>query len=176
MGCNDGRTTRELAMNFPERQILAVDFAAMRDTMCPDQKCEKPPPEEIASYARGFPNVKVYNRNSQRLDLRRAPFSSARVLFIDGDHSYRGVKGDTKIALAHLKRRRGGMIVWHDFQDDGPEWMKVYDYVTREIAPDYCVEWIEGTRLAVLRWPPQNAGGYSARNSRARQRGRKSRA
>jgi len=157
MGCNDGRTTRELAMNFPDRRILAVDFAAKRDTLCPEQKGEKPPPEHIARYARGFPNVEIYNRNSQRLDLTRKPFSNARLLFIDGDHSYEGVKADTIIALAHLKRHRAGMIVWHDFQDDAPEWMKVYEYVTREIAPHYYVEWIDTTRLAVLRWSALSA-------------------
>ena len=151
IGCNDGRTTRELAINFPQRRVMAVDFAAKNDTLCTQQKGEKPQPAYIAYFARAFPNVSAFNRNSQRLDFTKRPFSSARFIFIDGDHSYRGVKADTEIALKHLKRHRAGTIVWHDYSDTMPEWMKVYEYVNREIAPYYPVEWIESTWLAVLR-------------------------
>ena len=39
-------------------------------------------------------------------------------IFIDGDHSYSGVKNDTKISLEMLKP--GGVIVWHDYAWKSP--------------------------------------------------------
>jgi predicted O-methyltransferase YrrM len=35
------------------------------------------------------------------------------LIFIDGDHSYDGVKADTE--LAHKLIKKGGMIAWHDY-------------------------------------------------------------
>jgi hypothetical protein len=153
LGCNEGRTTRELALNFPDKRIFAVDFVARQGTLCPEQRGEKPLRGNIARLARDLPNVKAFNHNSRQIDLTRGPFSGVRFIFIDGDHSYAGVKADTEIALAHLKRHGTGMIVWHDFHDDALEWVKVYEYVTREVAPLYRVDWIDSTWLAVLRCP-----------------------
>lgn len=39
-------------------------------------------------------------------------------IFIDGDHSYSGVKNDTRISLEMLKP--GGVIVWHDYAWKSP--------------------------------------------------------
>jgi predicted O-methyltransferase YrrM len=39
-------------------------------------------------------------------------------IFIDGDHSYEGVKNDTEKALEMLKP--GGLIVWHDYAAKSP--------------------------------------------------------
>ena len=43
-------------------------------------------------------------------------------IFIDGDHSYEGVKNDTEKALQML--RSGGVIVWHDYAAKSPGVLK----------------------------------------------------
>lgn len=53
------------------------------------------------------------------------PYSkSMDYIFIDGDHSYAGVKNDTEKALELLKP--GGLIVWHDYAAKSPG---VLDYL-----------------------------------------------
>lgn len=45
-------------------------------------------------------------------------WESMDYIFIDGDHSYAGVKNDTEKALQMLKP--GGLIVWHDYAAKSP--------------------------------------------------------
>jgi SAM-dependent methyltransferase len=151
IGCNEGRTTGDLARNNPDKRVFAVDYAGRDDTLCAGQKHEKPLAARIGHLARHLPNVTIRNLNSQQINLARKPLSSVRFIFIDGDHSYAGVKADTELALAHLTRCREGTIVWHDFHDDAPEWLRVHEYLVREIAPFYRLDAIESTWLAVLR-------------------------
>jgi hypothetical protein len=71
------------------------------------------------------------------------------------------VKADTEAALPHLERHGAGMIVWHDVREGGPEWIKVLEYLKREIAPRHYIEWIDTTWLAVLR-----SGVFRSRGNR----------
>lgn len=151
LGCNVGLTTRELALQCPDKRVFAVDYAGKNDTLCPEQKGEKPLALHIGHFARDLPNVKIQNLNSRQVNLTKKPLTTVRFIFIDGDHSYAGVKADTEIALAHLKRHGQVTIVWHDYREDAPEWMKVYEYLHREIAPHYCLDYIDTTWLVVLR-------------------------
>lgn len=151
IGCNEGRTTRDLALNNPDKRVFGVDYAGRRNTLCPGQKHERPRAAHIGRLARDLPNASIRNFNSRKLTLSRKPLSSVQFIFIDGDHSYAGVKADTEIALRHIRRQRCGTIVWHDFHQDPPEWLQVYAYLVREIAPLHRLDWIESTWLAVLR-------------------------
>jgi MMP 1-O-methyltransferase len=49
------------------------------------------------------------------------------LLFIDGDHSYEGVKSDFEAWYPHVKR--GGMIAFHDYSERWPGVMKFIDEV-----------------------------------------------
>jgi hypothetical protein len=70
------------------------------------------------AFSRGLKNVTYIEHNSHTYD-----FSSLRnqfdLVFIDGDHSYQGVKADTTTAFG-LLRGPTSAIVWHDY-GIGPE-------------------------------------------------------
>ena len=56
------------------------------------------------------------------------------ILFVDGDHTYDGVKGDIESWLPHVKR--GGYIIFHDYQQG--KWPDVKKAVDEYMA-DYQV-------------------------------------
>jgi hypothetical protein len=112
-------------------------------------------PQVIGRHALPFPNVAVRNMNSRLLDYGQlaAEFGEIGFVFIDGDHSYEGVKADTELALQYLVARpEGGMVVWHDVSETHPEWVGVLKYL-EELAAKFTA-WqivrIEGTWLAYL--------------------------
>lgn len=106
IGCSSGLTTRNLAHAFPEWTIHAVDWTenAHLNEM---QTSEKP--MVVAEVARDLKNVKTYDIDSHQFVYP----PNIGFVFIDGDHSYQGVKGDTEIAVAY-GQKQSLMIVWHD--------------------------------------------------------------
>jgi len=64
-------------------------------------------------------------------------------IFIDADHSYKGVENDTKKALEML--RPGGVIIWHDYAAKSPG---VYQFI-RDFSKDRPVFRIRNTCLVV---------------------------
>ena len=85
------------------------------------------PPEADPRYA---PYIGMYIARSPDRDRITQLFSDSQVfdtapywesmdyIFIDGDHSYNGVKNDTEKALQMLKP--GGIMVWHDYAAKSP--------------------------------------------------------
>lgn len=64
-------------------------------------------------FSRNLPNVSYLAHNSHTLDF--SPYEhSFDLIFIDGDHSRRGVTLDTRNALRLLRDDRS-IIVWHDY-------------------------------------------------------------
>lgn len=167
MGCNEGRTTFDLATTNPDKLVLAVDYSGEDDTLCREQKYEKPARERIGHHARHLPNVKVFHAKSMHLPLDRGEVDDAltayhannvclktgiRFFFVDGDHAYAGVKADTEHVLAYLRRLGGpAMIAWHDVYDNGLAWIGVHDYLRHEILPSFPeLRRVNRTCLAVL--------------------------
>jgi hypothetical protein len=66
--------------------------------------------------------------------------------FIDGDHSEAGVAADTNIALALV--RKGGIVIWHDYDNQGVEVTQVLDGLA---ARGLAIKHIENSWLAFLR-------------------------
>ena len=66
-------------------------------------------------------------------------------VWVDGDHSYDGVKNDTEKALAIL--RPGGTIMWHDFAPDSPGLVDYIAELTRELP----LFWIRRTSILLHR-------------------------
>ena len=155
IGCNFGLTTAQLAMCNPGKLIHAVDFTGSNTTMCREQMREKPAgSKDIGKFAADLPNVRIYDVNSRTLEYDRitSPEQGGRPLafvFIDGDHSYSGVKIDSALALAYFAHH-DGIVVWHDYAVKNPHWVKVTDFIDSEIAPKYAVIHIAETRLALL--------------------------
>jgi hypothetical protein len=162
IGCNEGRTTRDLAVANPTRSVLAVDYAGADDTLCPEQKGEKPHADRIGRVAAALPNVLIVHTKSSDLPEVNRPIG---FVFIDGDHSYRGVKADTELALERVRTSAtnpcGGIIAWHDCYDEGPAWVGVRRFLEAEMGR-YPIVRIEGTCLAML--DLRNPGGACPRS------------
>jgi len=98
-------------MHNPDRIIFAVDFLGA--PVNPEQAVETPDLEMVATAARGMTNVFISLQDSRSFDYTG---KNIRLVFIDGDHSYRAVKADTELAMLAHHRQGGRMtIVWHDY-------------------------------------------------------------
>lgn len=63
--------------------------------------------------------VRLYNMTSRDAAAAyRTDFARVRMLFIDGDHSYEGVRNDIELFAPLLQP--GGIIVFDDYHSDGP--------------------------------------------------------
>jgi hypothetical protein len=154
IGCNEGRTTRELALCNPGRLVIGVDYTGPDDTLCAEQKQEKP--RVIGRHAAMLPNVKLINAKSGDLlnHLSGAGENEPSIgfIFVDGDHTHCGVQEDTSLALEILTGNggNGGIIAWHDCYDDAPSWVAVKSFLENEVALSFPVERVENTWLAIL--------------------------
>lgn len=64
-------------------------------------------------FSKDLPNVTHIKADSRTYDFS-PHYSTCDLVFIDGDHSYEGVRSDTQSAL-RLLRDRSSVIVWHDY-------------------------------------------------------------
>jgi predicted O-methyltransferase YrrM len=62
------------------------------------------------------PRFKLIVRPTGSHELRPQELSPCDAIFIDGDHSRKGVMNDTELALELI--RPGGIIMWHDYHDE----------------------------------------------------------
>lgn len=111
LGTYRGQTTCGLASVCKEAQVFTLNL----------------PPEDDPRYA---PYIGMYIARSPDRERITQLFCDSRTfdptpyresmdyIFIDGDHSYQGVKNDTEKALQLLKP--GGVIVWHDYAAKSP--------------------------------------------------------
>jgi len=67
------------------------------------------------------PNLKCIGHDSSTFDF--STLGKFDLVFVDGDHSYEGIKADTKNAFSVL-RDENSVIVWHDygFEYERPRW------------------------------------------------------
>jgi len=122
-GTYRGQTTCGLAAVCKDAQVYTLNL----------------PPEDDPRYA---PFIGMYIARSPDRDRITQIFADSRTfdtapyresmnyIFIDGDHSYEGVKNDTEKALQLLKP--GGVIVWHDYAAKSPGVLKYLAEFSRE--------------------------------------------
>lgn len=145
IGAHKGDTTLLIATEFPKKVIYAIDYTG-GITMPKDQAHEKP--LIIAEKARHKTNVLTVDHNSRTYDFNNLPFITT--FFIDGDHSYDGVKSDTENAIRYLEKHQGGHVLMHDYRiDDKYPWMGVRKYVDNELCR-FKVEKPSRTVLAIF--------------------------
>lgn len=65
-------------------------------------------------FSKNILNIKHIKHNSKTFDF--SSIGKFDLIFIDGDHSYEGVKSDTRNAFKILKDENS-VIVWHDYSD-----------------------------------------------------------
>lgn len=84
-----------------------------------------------------LPNVLLLRGFSQEfLPLFRAATLDA--VYIDGDHSYEGVKRD--LALAWTAVKEGGYICGHDYETNKAKTNNVYDFGVKRAVDEFCAE------------------------------------
>jgi len=147
IGTHRGRTTRLIAdysgahtrihtMDLPpERMMEARCFPEARSALIGEQFRNHPMRAKITQlYA-----------DSQTFDF--SPYqASMDLVFVDGDHTYEGVKRDSENALRMI--RPGGLILWDDYHQRFGD--QVMEYL-HELAKTLPVYRIQSTRFAVYR-------------------------
>ena len=151
IGCHYGGTTQAVAESVPEKIVYAVDYVSTTPTMAPEQCHEMPHSDEgIGHHAKHLANARIMQMNS--FDLQYSDFNNIRMVFIDGDHSYKGVKTDSEKAMAHFNSTGGGLILWHDYYDTDPtnDWVGVKGYLHAELADHLPLYHLDTTWLVAL--------------------------
>jgi precorrin-6B methylase 2 len=129
IGCNLGWTTRELALAFPNSIVYAVDWPPAGQSMSAHQRGEAPSWEKSCEAARALPNVLPIIADSRK--LTPGMFREVTRVFIDGDHSYEGVKRDTALAMRMMAEYEDArwVVTWHDCYEKAPDWVGVRKYL-----------------------------------------------
>lgn len=145
IGTNLGHTSRELAAHFPDRQIITIDYVGLKETMSPAQRWEKPGWHEVGKAHWGDTNVEQLLTPSHWVDYSKL---DPGFIFIDGSHSFEGVKADTEQVfrtLAAIEPGKQVCIVWHDYLKPG---LGVADYIDLTLEPVFG-DWLarEGTMV-----------------------------
>lgn len=117
-GVNEGRTAEAILQSLPLCQrYIGIDVFQGYVPVKPHQLKEVPArPGHICLHD---PRFMLILRKRGSHDLAPSDFADcdADVAFIDGDHSRAGVLHDTAIARSIV--RPGGLIIWHDYNDEG---------------------------------------------------------
>lgn len=133
IGTFRGSTARELAVAFPQRNIYCVDICL------PWYGLKQ---EEVGEDSKEFENVILTLEDSRKYNYP----DSLGMIFIDGDHSWEGVKADTERALAYFRTHKG-TIVWHDY-DQTHEVMPYLDWL--ETHSKLGIQMVQNTQMAFL--------------------------
>jgi hypothetical protein len=113
-----GTTTRELALQCPDRLVYTVDWwNPGAQHLSERQRKEMLRPDQVGIQARDLPNVLFHDGDSSQFSYTGKDIG---FVFIDGDHSSGGVLRDTDLAIGAFKAYRNPMtIVWHDYGEGG---------------------------------------------------------
>jgi hypothetical protein len=149
IGTFRGGLTRELALHCPAKTVHSVDW---HNPAGPIHLCDQQKPEMLSEDAIGAladqKNVSQWNCNSRQFKYR--PIWHIGFVFIDGDHTFEGVKADSENAFASFKAHpRKLTIVWHDYTYPG--WPDVTKYLDSINLP---LTHVEKTWIAYLDLDP----------------------
>ena len=80
--------------------------------------------------------VRMIRKFSNQVTSDEIPRQSLDLLYIDGDHSYEGVKSDLQLALEWV--RPGGWICGHDYEMNMTKTRNVYDFGVKRAVDEFC--------------------------------------
>jgi hypothetical protein len=144
IGCATGITTKDLAKNFINKKIYAID--STENNIHDGQINEKPNKNIICSYGKGFPNVIIIDQLSKEVDY--LILENVGAIFIDDDHTYEGVKATTE-KIIECFTGKNVLIIWHDYYDINPfDWIGVKKYIDEEIDKKYEVHRVLYSNIA----------------------------
>ena len=131
LGVNTGTTAHNVCRNNPDKTIYGVDWIA-NTTLHYSQRQEIPTQEGIGVMCKDDRNFVLMIEDSSKVVIPE----SVGMVFIDGDHSYTGVKADTENVLKQVPP--GTVVFWHDYHLEGTgdkKHISINKYIDTEIAP-----------------------------------------
>lgn len=153
IGCNEGRTTRELAIAFPDRNVIGVDSSEpeAKQAMDPAQRHEQPAKGRVGICTDGLSNVLIMDRPAHDVyTCIPKAWPAVDFVFIDGDHSYNGVREDSWEALDYLIWKKRGIVAWHDCYEGSPNWVGVQKFLENELHRFFNVTHIKDSWVAFV--------------------------
>lgn len=145
-GANSGRTAKAILRNVQGiERYVGVDVP--QDYVTEKQVQRREVPERPGELALDDPRFRLLLARHGSHDLTADDLPAADAIFIDGDHSARGVRRD--YALARAKVRTGGIIVFHD--DNGRDTVDVSRVLDELAEGGADISHVAGTWLAFER-------------------------
>lgn len=112
IGCNAGMTTYALGDAMKGNgDVTAIDWDRKGESLTGIQATEVLPTDKIGYVARNLENVTILKGNSQTYEYD----TIFDIVFIDGDHSYEGVKADYENAKQFAHERT--LYLFHDAEN-----------------------------------------------------------
>jgi len=81
-------------------------------------------------------NIKIHKSNSIHF-LQNQEDNTYDIIYIDGDHSYNGVKQDLTNAFRKIKN--GGYIMGHDYEMNMKKAKNTYDFGVKRAVDEFCI-------------------------------------
>jgi len=91
---------------------------------------------ELLEKYKDTPNVRLHKGNSIDF-LQRQEDNTYDIIYIDGDHSYNGVKQDLQNAFKKIKN--GGYIMGHDYEINIKKAKTIYEFGVKQAVDEFCV-------------------------------------
>ncbi|WP_375782907.1 class I SAM-dependent methyltransferase [Bradyrhizobium sp. Pha-3] len=142
-GANSGRTAKAILRNVQGiERYVGIDVPQGYVTEKLVQRREVP--DRPGEHALDDPRFRLLIARHGSHDMAPDDLPAADAVFIDGDHSARGVRRD--YALAKAKVRPGGIIIFHD--DNGSELVDVSKVLDEFVEGGAEIVHVSGTWLA----------------------------
>lgn len=142
-GCNEGRAAATVMLNVPTiTEYVGIDVEPGYVTVMPCQRQEIP--AAPGKYALSDPRFKLLVRKNGSFDLQPTDLPRAQAIFIDADHSEKGVTNDTLLAMLCIEP--GGIVIWHD--DNRLPQVQVSETLDRLTTDAMPIVHVSGTWLA----------------------------
>jgi hypothetical protein len=90
---------------------------------------------KVKEWATTYSNITVVKGDSSSI-LSFYPNNFFDMIYLDGDHSYEGVKKDLEQAI--LKVKKGGWIMGHDYEMNVAKAEKLWTFGVREAVDEFC--------------------------------------
>ena len=91
---------------------------------------------ELADKYKELPTVKIHKSYSH-LFLQNQADNTYDIIYIDGDHSYNGVKQD--LTHAYSKIKNGGYIMGHDYEMNMQKALHNYNFGVKRAVDEFCI-------------------------------------
>jgi len=93
---------------------------------------------ELTEKYKDVPNINIIKSDSITF-LQNQHDDTYDIIYIDGDHSYNGVKND--LINAYSKIKNGGYIMGHDYEMNMNKAKNSYNFGTKQAVDEFCINY-----------------------------------